>query len=480
MNGNATTAVPAPTFGPLGFIIPDEADILAGVTSDINAAFGSGLNPGASTPQGQLATSETAIIGDTDAQFLFITNQFDPATNSGRWQDGIANIYFLQRLPAQQTSVTVTCTGLAGVQIPASAQARANDGNIYFNTELVTIGAGGTVSATFVCGVAGPITCPAGSLNAIAQAIPGWDSIINPADGVLGANVETPQEFEARRAASVAGNSFGAAGSIMGNVLKVPGVLDAYAYDNATNGNVTVQGQVIAPNSIYVAVAGGAALAVATAIWQKKGGGCSYTGNTTVTVTDSNPAYAQPGPSYAVKFQVPASLEIIFTVTIKNNAGVPSNAAALVAAAIISAFSGSITGIPRARIGSTIFASSYYNAVAALGAWAQIISIVIGSPNSPAAVVTGHIANTTLDVTNVTSGNLAVGQTIVGPNIAAGTMITAFQDGSGSTGNYTVSQTQTVAGNVTIDAVLPALNDLTVQVNQAPTIAAAQVTTVLI
>lgn len=475
------TAVPSITITPVGLLVPDSADVLAGALSDIDGAFGNTLNPGLSTPQGQIATSETAIITDKNDQILFLANQFDPATNSGRYQDGIANIYDLKRLPAQQTSVVVTCTGLAGVQIPASAQARANDGNIYFNTELVTIGAGGTVSATFVCGVAGPLTCPAGSLNQIAQAIPGWDTITNPADGVIGNNVETPQAMEARREASVAGNSFGAAGSIQGNVLKVPGVLDAYTYDNGTNGNVTVQGQLIAPNSIYVCVAGGSSsLAVATAIWQKKGGGCNYVGNTSVTVTDLNPAYQQPGPQYVVKYQVPASLEIIFTVTLKNNAGIPSNASVLVANAIIAAFSGSVLGVPRARIGSTIFASSYYTAVAALGAWAQIVSIVIGSPNTPAAVVTAHIANTTMDVTNVASGVLAIGQTMVGAGVAAGTMITAFLDGSGSTGNYTVSQTQTVAGNVTMQAVLPGLNDLTVQINQAPAIAAAQVTTVLV
>ena len=112
-------------------------------------------------------------------------------------------------------------------------------------------------------------------------------------------------------------------------------------------------------------------------------------------------------------------------------------------------------------------------------AWAQIVSILIGSPNTPAAVVTGHIANTTMDVTNVTSGTLVVGQTVVGSGIAAGTTITAFLDGSGSTGNYTVSQTQSVPGNVTISAVLPGLNDLTVNINQVPVIAAAQITTVL-
>ena len=38
------TSVPSPTFGPLGYTIPNEQDILIGVAADLNAAFGGGMN----------------------------------------------------------------------------------------------------------------------------------------------------------------------------------------------------------------------------------------------------------------------------------------------------------------------------------------------------------------------------------------------------------------------------------------------------
>ena len=55
------------------------------------------------------------------------------------------------------------------------------------------------------------------------------------------------------------------------------------------------------------------------------------------------------------------------------------------------------------------------------------------------AVVTGSATNTLLTVTAVTSGVLAIGQTLTGTNLGAGTTITALGTGTGGVGTYTVS-----------------------------------------
>jgi hypothetical protein len=78
-----------------------------------------------------------------------------------------------------------------------------------------------------------------------------------------------------------------------------------------------------------------------------------------------------------------------------------------------------------------------------------------------ANVVTGSIAGQTLTVSAVTSGTLAVGQTISGTGVTAGTTITALGTGTGGTGTYTVSISQTVSsttitasgGTLTVTAV---------------------------
>jgi hypothetical protein len=61
------------------------------------------------------------------------------------------------------------------------------------------------------------------------------------------------------------------------------------------------------------------------------------------------------------------------------------------------------------------------------------------------AVVTGSISGTTLTVSAVTSGTLVVGTGISGSGVTAGTTITALGTGTGGTGTYTVSASQTVS-----------------------------------
>lgn len=65
--------------------------------------------------------------------------------------------------------------------------------------------------------------------------------------------------------------------------------------------------------------------------------------------------------------------------------------------------------------------------------------------SSTGFVGTAAIAATTLTVSAVTSGALRVGDTISGPNVTAGTKITAFGTGTGGTGTYTVDTSQTAA-----------------------------------
>lgn len=475
---SVTTSVPVPVFGPTGFIAPAESAILAGVQSDINAAFGGTLNfttaggsPTNPTPQGQLAASETAIIGDANNQFLQYVNNVDPAYSSGRMQDGIGRIYFIERNPAQSTVLQIACSGLTGVNIPVGALIQDQANNLISCTQAGAIPAGGSVTLSFAYQATGPIAIPATSGVSIYQAIPGWDSV-TCASGVLGNVVESAPAFELRRQQTVAGNSLGSIGSIIGAVAQVPGVLDYYGYDNATNAAVTMGGQTIAANSIYICVAGGLASAVAQAILSKKGPGCSYTGNTTATAFDSNPLYASPIP-YQVTWETPASLPILYVVTLKNSTLVPSTARASIQAAISGIFSGA-SGGARARIGSQLFASSYYAAIASLGSWAQIISVLIGSPNAPTASFTGSISGNTLTVSAVASGALAIGQIVVGSSVLGGTTITA---GSGT--SWTVSGVAQTVASEAMTGVVATLNDLTVQINQVPTLNVANITLVL-
>lgn len=470
---SGSTSVPSISFTNQGFVAPAQTAILAGAQADINAAFNGVLNQSLKTPQGQLAMSEAAIIGNADGQQVSLFNGMDPARASGRQQDGIARIYFLTRNPAQSTVLQVLCNGLVGATVPVNAQVTDPNQNIYLCTGAGQFASTGNVTLSFAAIVPGPLPVPASVT--ISQSQPGWNTA-TLVSGVVGNAAETRAAFEARRAASVAVNGAGFPPAIAGAVGQVPGVIDFYVYSNDTNSPVTVQGVTVAANSLYVCVAGGASAAIAQAIWTKKNPGCSYTGNTSVTVYDTNSGYSTPYPSYTVTYEVPTGNSVCMNVVIKNSAQVPSNAATLIQGAVQAAFTGQDGGM-RARIGSEIFASRFYAGIAALGSWAQIVSLQIGQAlNSPAAAFTGAISGTTLTVSSVT-GTIAIGQfvyAIGGVNtVASGTIIVS---GSGTSWQVSVNQTVT---SVSMFAVAAAYNDTTMQINQIPTLANADVNVTL-
>lgn len=380
------TSVPPIKFTSTGLVLPDDATIRAGVMADMNAAFGGNLNPSLSTPQGQLMSSYTAILSQKNADFAYFVNQIDPANADGPMQDAIGRIYFMTRNPATSTVVQVTCMGKQGVVIPAGALVQDVNGNVYACTSAGTIPSSGTITLPFSALQTGPIACPANSITGSPyRSIPGWDRAVNNADGEPGTLVENRADFEYRRQQSVAVNARGSLPAIYANVFSVVGVTDAYVTENVTDDPITVgaTNYTLLPHSIYVAVVGGSDANVATAIWQRKDGGSNYNGNTTVSVQDPS-GYSNPVPTYNVTFQRPTNTAVYFSINVQNLGG-QSNATiqAAIQSAVISAFNGGDGG-QRARIGSTIFASRFFAAIAGVGSIA-ILGVTIGKSASPSA-----------------------------------------------------------------------------------------------
>jgi hypothetical protein len=307
----------------------------------------------------------------------------------------------------------------------------------------------------------------------IYQSIPQWNTV-SVSSGVVGRNVESQAAFEARRNASLAMNSRNTNQAILGAVLSVSGVLSAFVYSNDTASPVTYKGVTLAANAVYVAAVGGSSAAVAQAAWSKKPPGSPWyaSANTSVTVYDQSAGYNPPYPSYTVLFEIPAGLTIWFVVNIVNSAAVPSNAPTLIQAAILAALAGNDGGTA-ATIGSTVYASRFYAGIAALGPWAQIIDILLGSANVPTCTFTGSISGTTLTTSSPT-GTIAIGQAVVGAGVADATYITA---GSGT--SWTVSVSQTV-GSEAMSGIAPSAYSVAVNINQIAVATALDVVVILI
>ena len=360
-----STNVPTPTFTPTGLVIPTEAAILAGVQADYNAAFGGNLNPQLTSPQGQLCSSTAAMIANANTVFATFVAQIDPDTATGNMQDAIGRIYFLNRNPAVPTTVNLQCVGAFGTPIPVGALAQDTSGNIYSCTQAGSIPVGGSITLPFANVVSGAIGCPANTVTTIYQAINGWESVNNSSPGTTGQAVESPAAFEYRRQQSVGLNAQGSIPAIYAACFGVPNVLDFFVTQNNTNATIstTINGNPnstnfpVAPNSVYVAVTGGAAAAVAAAIWANTNIGAAYQPTLAATgsqaagvVTISATASGYP----AVGMSLSGAVHGAPTITSIGTYSTSSGTGTLNVSTSGTAASGAITGSQSGTAGATL------------------------------------------------------------------------------------------------------------------------------
>lgn len=381
------SSVPKLTITYQGVTIPQAVDIRTGVMADYNFAFGGNLNiTSTATPQAHISDNLTQNISDANAAIAEVIAGVDPATSDGRMQDGIGRIYFIGRKGATASVVQATVTGQPGAILPAGSLARDVNGQYWASSGAVTFPGTGVTSVQFACTAPGPVQLGIGELNRIAQASLGWDAINNTGAAVTGTNTESRAEFEARRFASVAANGSGSAASIRGAVWEVEGVLDVYAYDNRLSTPITIGSTAfsVPGHCVYVAVVGGSDEEVATAIYQRKNGGCNLTGNTSVDVVDDASGVALPYPVYQIQFERPAAAPVKFLVQIKASTALPSDIVQLTKQSVMDTFNGVNDYASRARVGGLIFASSYYAGIASISSSVLILSVKVGDVTADA------------------------------------------------------------------------------------------------
>jgi uncharacterized phage protein gp47/JayE len=374
--------MPLLNFDPqVGMVAPDTAVLRDAVAANWESAFNTGdgspvLDTEAATPAGQLVDAEAAYLAQVNADLLYVASMFNPRTSEGVWQDALGYIYFLTRKVAQPTLVTVTCSGLQGTEIPAGAQMRDEDGTRYELVSTVTIPASGSVDGVFQCLEAGPIECPAGTLETIVTVIPGWDSGTNAAAGVIGRNRESQVDFENRRYASVAKNSHGSVFSLQGALADLDGVVDCQVLENPTSSTVTKHGVSIPSHSVAICIYGGADDAIAETIYNKKDAGCGTTGSATVTHVAED--YGNATYSYEIVRPTPTDVHI--AVEINRTEATSATVEQDIKDAIIADFNGQDSNSGNTRIGlaQTVYASRFSVPVIKTAGVQNLVGITIG------------------------------------------------------------------------------------------------------
>jgi uncharacterized phage protein gp47/JayE len=224
------------------------------------------------------------------AQGVYASQYPDSAT--GASLDNACALNGATRLNALKSVVTLHCTGVNGTVLAAGRHVSDPTSGAIFITTAGAVIAGGVADVAAECSVYGPITGNAGTLTHIDTPVAGWATVTNVLDAVVGRNVETDEDFRARRLLllELGGNANQEA--IRAALLDVLNVTEAIVFQNDTDFTVDT----IPPHSIECVVLGGADADIRASIFASKAAGTQAFGSTHGTVIDSN------GDSHEVDF----------------------------------------------------------------------------------------------------------------------------------------------------------------------------------
>ncbi len=279
------SSVPVPTISATGCAVPDFASIYAGLVSDFQGIYGTDAVLDPASLDGQwLGILATAFKNYVDS-FLACYNAFSPATAQGAGLSSVVKVNGISRDAASYSTVDIVNIGQAGRTI-VGPQIRDQAGNLWTMPDFA-IPFSGSITVTATCTIIGAVLVPAGSASgdggfwSIAAPQLGWQSVSNPSAASPGAPVEGDAALRVRQGLSVALSSQTVLDGIVADILTIPGVTRAKAYEN--DSDITDANDIPAHGTAFV-IDGGDAAAIAQAIALKKTQGSPTYGTATQTV----------------------------------------------------------------------------------------------------------------------------------------------------------------------------------------------------
>lgn len=382
-----------------GLIVPDVADILTGVQGDYQTAFGADLIVTPDTPQGVLITGETLARSQVVRNNAAVANQINPNLAGGPFLDGICALTGITRLPATQSVVTATLSGVANTLIPAGSRAQTVAGDVFASASAALIGSGGSVDVQFVALEFGPIGCLAGELVDIVDDVLGWESITNSAGATVGKDEQTDESLRAYRKNTLANQGISLVQAQLSALYATTGVKSATFRENTANTTQTIDGVSMVAHSVYACVDGGTDLDVATTLFKNKSGGSPWNGGTSVDVKDPS-----SGQTYTVKFDRPTAVPIGIHVTV-TNAGSLADPTSAVKNALLDFANGLQAGNPGFSVGSSVsvfeLAGAIYKEQPQLFISAMTIATPAGGSYSTATISVGINQKATLSASDI-------------------------------------------------------------------------------
>lgn len=391
-----------------GVIVPDTSEVLTEVQNMFKEVFGEDLDLTATTTQGRLIEMFQRNRTFCIQICALVSNMLNLGRATGFVLDDLGSLFLIERHPATYTTTTVVLGGVAGTIVPAGTRLQTTDGDIFINEQSYTIDASGSVNALYRAQETGEIACAPNTLTVILDRINGLETATNPAQPVLGQELESDADFRARIKTSLNINSIAITSAIKSNLEAIPSVVDSYCYDNYTGSVETIDGVKVPAHSLLACVEGGSNTDVALVLYKKKSGGCGYikaSDNQGYTVITQNVIDESYGNTYPVTFMRPEEtpIDIVLTVSRQDYSGADLENA--VKDAVLQWYNGEIDGVDGIKIGRAVSPFEISAAVSDVLPDIFITDVKIAEHGSTPAATTltfGAIHKATVDRTNIT------------------------------------------------------------------------------
>lgn len=294
-----------------GFVAKTLEEIRAEISSSLKSEIAQTLNTETDSPLGQLIGIFSSQLRQVWELAEEVYNGQYPDSANGFSLTALAVLTGTQRESATRSSVLCTVNVDPGTYAPGSliAYVTGDPTARFVNVDEVVNGGGGAddiEEIEFQCEVTGPVRANAGTLENIAEAVAGWNSITNPEDAILGALEESDTLLRFRRQSELQAVGSTTTEAVRVEVAKLEGVVSVSVLENETD--ATVDG--IPPHSIEAIVLGGDGPTIARTIMNEKAAGIRAFGTTTHTIADSQ------GEEHSIGFTSPAELTIYLEVSL--------------------------------------------------------------------------------------------------------------------------------------------------------------------
>jgi hypothetical protein len=166
---------------PAGVTAPSFADVLAGLQAAVRAIYGSDIYIAPDSKDGQFLALLAQAISDANAAAIAVRADFAPGSAQGAGLSSVVKVNGLARLVASYSTAVGLVVGQVGTVINNGTVKDAN-GNLWNLPSVVTIPPAGQISVTVTAQQLGALAAGAGTINAIATPVLGWQTFASTSD----------------------------------------------------------------------------------------------------------------------------------------------------------------------------------------------------------------------------------------------------------------------------------------------------------